>query len=258
MHDAWHILFFNPLFWEQTGKHGLKLREVCKQFKKGIPEQYAIESAFAGVLIRKADIFRLFPLSVHDVVRMRSPLLFVDAFKIAVKKTKGFDFCIAVVREKAILLWNSAGMKRAHLRARLDGELRAGGVTWTMTGPLFEAAVSGRRTVDGAVVWYFDCFIEQIPGWQTFRPTPGAPSRTMYQLWEQETILFLIRDAVGFWYKGINKDVTSVLRGIGQARQSHAEGRPICRMHHQHIAAKKFIFGIIRFHPFKPLHGLGN
>ena len=255
MHDAWHILFFNPYFWEKTGKHGLKLRSVCKRFNDAIPEQYAIESAFSGVLIRKADIFRLFPLSVHDVVRMRSPLLFVDAFKIAVRKTNGFDFCIAVMREKACLLWNSVGIKRMHLRAKLDEELRAGGVSWAMNGSLYEAAISGRRMVDRAVVWYFDCFTEQIPCWQTFRPSPGASPRTMYQLWEQETILFLIRDAAGFWYKGINKDVVSVLQGIGQARRSYAEGRPICRMHHQHIAAKKFIFGIIRFHPW---NGLGN
>jgi hypothetical protein len=254
MHDAWHVLFFNPFFWEKTGKHGLKLRETCKRAKEQIPEQLAIESAFSNVLIRKADIFRLFPLSVHDVVRMRSPLFFGDAFRIAMKKTRGFEFCIAVMREKAVLLWNTAGIKREALRSKLNRELAMGGVSWSMSGSLFEAAISGRRSVESAAVWYFDCFLEELPHWQTFRPSDGAPPRIMYQLWEYDTVLFLLREAVGFWYKGINKDVLSVLVGIKQARQSHALGVPVCRMHHQHIAGKKFIFGIVRFRPW---HGLG-
>jgi hypothetical protein len=256
MHDAWHVLFFNPVFWEKTGKHGLKLRETCRDFREQIPERFAIESAFSNVLIRKAAIFRLFPLSVHDVVGMRSPLLFADAFRIAMIKTKGYEFCIAVMREKAILLWNTGGIKREALRSKLNGELRVGGVTlWNVSGQLFEAAVSGKRSVESAVVWNFDCFIEELPHWQTFRPSPGAPPRIMCQLWEYDTVLFLLREAVGYWYKGINKDVLSVLSGIKKARLSILQGVPVCHMHHQHIAGKKFVFGIVRF---RPLNGLGN
>ena len=255
VHDAWHVLFFNPFFWEQTGKHGLKLRGLCKGFRDSIPEQNAIEWAFSNVLIRKADIFRLFPLAVHDVVRMRSPLLFVDAFRLAVKKTHGFDFCIAVMREKSILLWNTAGFKREVLRSKLNEELKAGGVSWVVAGPLFEASISGKRGVDSARVWHFDCFIEDLPHWQTFRPSPGSPARTNYGLWEYETILFLLHEAVGFWYKGINRDVLCVVQEIRRARLSHASGRPVCTMHHQHIAGRKFLFGIVRFRSW---NGLGN
>jgi len=256
VHDAWHVLFFNPFFWGQTGKHGLKLRGVCTEFRDDIPEQNAIEWAFAHVLIRKADIFRLFPLSVHDVVQMRSPLLFVDAFRLAVKKTQGFDFCIAVMREKSVLLWNTAGHRREALRSKLNGELNAGGVSWVVTGSLFEASISGRRGVDSACVWHFDCFIEELPHWQTFRPSPGAPPRTNYGRWEYDTILFLLHEAVGFWYKGINRDVLGVLQEIRKARLSHAAGRLVGTMHHQHIAGRKFLFGIVRFRPWNGF--LGN
>ena len=256
LHDAWHILFYNPDFWEQTGKHGLGLRKVCKGFHRNIPEKFAIESAFVGVLIKKAVIFRLFPLSVYDVVRMRSPLLFVDAFRLALQKTGGFEFCIAVMREKGVELWNSNGVKREMIRSKLNSELTAGGVSWVVTGPLFESAVSGRKNVESAAVWRFDCFIEELPHWQTFRPPfPGAQQRTKYCLWEYDTILFCLHDAVGFWYKGINRDVACIIQEIRRARLSHASGNPVCCMHHQHIAGKKFLFGVVRFWPWD---GLGN
>jgi hypothetical protein len=156
-HDAWHALFFNSFFWEMTGKHGLKLRRVCKSFKDQIPEKYAIETAFAGVLIRKVDIFRLFPLAVYDVVMMQSPLLFVDAFRLALRKTGGFDFCISVMREKGTALWNSKGAKREMLRAKLNTDLIAGGIACGGSGSLFEAVVYGSKSVDSASVWYHNC-----------------------------------------------------------------------------------------------------
>ncbi len=257
-HDAWHILFFNSFFWEQTGKHGLCLRKVCKDFKKDIPEQFATEAAFTGVLIRKVQIFRLFPLSVYDVVKMRSPLLFVDAFRMALKKTGGYDFCIAVMRDKGWMLWNSAGVKREAKRTKLNRELLAGGVTWPVTGSLFEAAISGKRSVESASVWHFDCFIEELPHWQTFHPPsspPGEPPRTLYTLWEYDTVLFCLHGAVGYWYKGINREVLCIMDKIRRARSSHAAGHPVCCMHHQHIAGKKFLFGIVRFRPW---NGPGN
>ena len=252
-HDAWHILFFNPFFWEQTGKHGLNLRRVCKDFKKDIPEQSAIEAAFTGILIRKVQLFRIFPLSVYDVMGMRSPLLFVDAFRLALKKTGGFEFCIAVMRDKGWVLWNSTGVKRETTKARLNSELLAGGITWTVTGPLFEAAISGRRSVESARVWRFDCFTEEIPHWQTFCPSQREPPRTLYTLWEYDTVLFCLHDAVGHWYKGINHDVLEIIGEIKRARLSTAAGNPICCIHHQHIAAKKFLFGVIRFRPWNGL-----
>jgi hypothetical protein len=249
-HDAWHALFFNSFFWEQTGKHGLMLRRVCKEFKDGIPEQYAIESAFKDVVIRKVDIFRLFPLSVHDVVRMRSPLLFRDTFKLALKKTGGFDFCIAVMREKGLASWNAVGVKRANLKSKLHAELRAGGVTWTVSGQLFDAVVSGKRIAESAVVWYYESFIDILPDWGAFRPSPSSPLRVMHKQWEFDTILFSLRDAVGFWYKGIRRDVVEIIGQIDRARNSNALGHTICCMHHQHVAGKKFLFGVIRFRPW--------
>jgi hypothetical protein len=254
-HDAWHVLFFNPFFWEQTGKHGLGLRKVCKSFRNEIPEQFAIEASFRNVLIRKVEIFRLFPLSVYDVVRMRSPLLFVDAFKLAMKKTGGFGFCIAVMREKGVVLWNTAGLKRECIRSKLNAELKAGGVSWVVTGPLIDSVVSGKKNVDSAVVWRYDCFTEELPHWQAFRPSPDAQPRIMHKLWEYDTILFCLHDAVGYWYKGINRDVLCILEEIRRARLSHASGNPICCMHHQHIAGRKFLFGIVQFRPWNGLDG---
>lgn len=227
-HDAWHVLFFNPFFWEQTGKKGLDLRRVCKNFRKEIPERLAIEAAFCDVLIRKVEVYRLLPLSVNDVVRLRSPLLFVDAFRLAVKKSGNFEFCIAVVRERGWALWNTVGVIRSQYRDKLVEDLVAGGVTWPVAGDLFESAV--RRYVESAVVWHFDSPIH-------------LPDNTL----EFNMLLLSLRNAVGFWYKGINKDVRSVCSGISHARRSHALGNPICCMHHQHIAAGKFVFGVVKF-----------
>jgi hypothetical protein len=244
-HDAWHVLFFNPFFWEQTGKRGLNLRGVCKNFRKEIPERFSIESAFRGVLIRKVDVYRLFPLSVNDVVVLRSPLFFVDAFRLAVKKSGSFEFCIAVVREKGWTLRNSVGIKRDTHRAKLVADLAAGGVSWPVTGPLFESAVASfinevmsRRQifVAGAVVWRYDTILRGLSEWEN--------------QWEYDAILSRIHHAVGFrWYKGINRDVRSVCDGIRFARKSHAEGGAVGCMHHQHIAAGKFVFGVVKFRP---------
>ncbi len=232
-HDAWHVLFFNPLFWEHTGKLGLELRRVCKAFKAEIPERFAMESAFRNVLIRKVDVYRLFPLSINDVVALRSPLLFVDALRLAILKTGGFDFCIAVVREKGLTLWNTVGIRRNQLRARLVGQLAAGGVTCAIEGELFESAVSGRRFVESAVVWRWETSLIGL--------------HESHAKWEYGRILLCIRDAVGFFYKGINRDVRSVCAGISLARMRHATGSPVCRMHHQHVAGGRFVLGVVDF-----------
>ena len=244
-HDAWHVLFFNPFFWEQTGKRGLNLRGVCKSFKDEIPERLAIEAAFKDALIRKVDVYRLFPLSVGNVVVLRSPLLFVDAFRLAVKKSGSFEFCIAFVREKGWTLRNSVGIKRDMHRAKLVADLAAGGISWPVTGSLFESAVASfinealpRRQifVAKAVVWRYDTVIRELSDLE-------IP-------WEYDAILQRIHHATGFkWYKGINRDVRSVCDGIRLARKNHAEGDPVGCMHHQHIATGKFIFGVVKFRP---------
>ena len=61
--------------------------------------------------------------------------------------------------------------------------------------------------------------------------------------------------AVGFWYKGINRDLRSVCDGIRLARRNQAEGRQVYCMHHQHIAGGKFVLGVVKF---CTLDGLGN
>ena len=274
-HDAWHVLFFNSFFWERTGKHGLQLRKVCKSFRDQIPEQYAIETAFIGVSIRKVDIFRLFPLAVYDVVRMRSPLLFVDAFKLALVKTGGFDFCIAVMRDKGNVLWNSKGIKREMLRSRLNTDLVSGGIVCGGSGPLFEAVVSGSKSVDSAAVWYHDSSSSSSGGSSSFifhnnnkaAASSRASSSSSYagisiNSREYESILFCLRDAVGFWYKGINKDVHEIVGKIRSARASFVVGGGgECRssssssssstttIQHHHVAGKKFIIGVIRLRP---------
>jgi hypothetical protein len=253
-HDAWHVLFFNPFFWEQTGKRGLDLRGVCRSFRAEIPERVAIEAAFKDALIRKVEVYRLFPLSISDVVRLRSPLLFVDALRLAIRKTGSFEFCIAVVRDKGWTLCNTVGFQRNQHRAKLVAELAAGGVTWSVDGELFESAVSRRRNVESAVVWRHDSFIQELTHMDECRLLPENDMFLLHNQWEHGRILMCLRTAVGFWYKGINRDARSVCAGISRARRSHAEGRPVCRMHHQHIAAGKFIFGVV---DFRPWHGSG-
>lgn len=229
-----------------TGKHGLQLRKVCKSFRDQIPEQYAIETAFVGVLIRKVDIFRIFPLAVYDVVRMRSPLLFVDAFKLALVKTGGFDFCIAVMREKGNVLWNSNGVKREKLRSRLNTDLVSGGIVHGGSGPLFEAVVSGSKHVDSAAVWYHDGFLFH----ETYLSAAWSLHVSSTVCREYDSILFCLRDAVGFWYKGINKDVHAIVDKIRSVRFGYAVGdKRECNIQHHHVAGKKFLIGVIRLRP---------
>ena len=247
LHDAWHALFYNSFFWEMCGKHGLQLRKVCKSFRDQIPERLAIESAFWGVKIRKVDIFRLFPLSVYDVVMMRSPLLFVDAFNLALKKSRGFEFCIAVMREKGIILWNSKGLKRERMRSKLNSDLVAGGIPRGGYGRLFEAVVAGSRCVESAAVWYFDVIIHDTNLHPYLDPLAVVGELQLINQGEYDAILLRLRTAVGVWYKGINKDVREIISKIQAVRISCVNGDRMYCIHHHHVAEKKFLYGVIRF-----------
>ena len=99
-HSAWAILFQQDYFLQRLGKHGIHLRAACAEFRRDFPEDMFIRAVFNGVRIRKVDVFRLLPLSVNDVLRLRSPLLFSDAFAVAIRRSGGFERCMDIVREK--------------------------------------------------------------------------------------------------------------------------------------------------------------
>ena len=75
------------------------MRAVCSDFRRDFPEGLFIHAVFRGVRIRSVDIFRLLPLSVSDVIQLRSPILFYDAFSVALRRHGSFERCMRIVRE---------------------------------------------------------------------------------------------------------------------------------------------------------------
>jgi hypothetical protein len=83
---------------------------------------------------------------------------------------------------------------------------------------------------------------------------------------EHEAILFCLRDAVGYWYKGINKDACTITEKIRAhllaQQQNHANftttttassgivlphsNTTTTIIYHHHVAAKFFLIGVIR------------
>jgi hypothetical protein len=60
--------------------------------------------------------------------------------------------------------------------------------------------------------------------WERYNPESGSNSKTisalLFRSFEYETLLKTLRQAVGYWYRGINQDVRSVVCAI-RAVRSH-------------------------------------
>jgi hypothetical protein len=79
MHAAWSVLFNDPDFWHRLDKeHFCSLTSVCKTFRADIPQRVAILSLFENRMVKKVNLFRIMPLSVHDVMSIRSPVNFTE------------------------------------------------------------------------------------------------------------------------------------------------------------------------------------
>ena len=78
-HAVWSILFNNPDFWLHLDKDLFcSLTSVCKTFHADIPQRVAIMSVFRDKVVKKVNLFRILPLSVYDVLSIRSPVNFIE------------------------------------------------------------------------------------------------------------------------------------------------------------------------------------
>ena len=231
-HPVWTLLFFNSHFWECVGHSGFRLRQICKSFRAEIPESLAICAIFADTVCQKADLFRLLPLSITDVVHMNSSVGFLEGFDIAVRKVKGFDNCMAFVRERG---WRHVGCLN---KDRLDSLIDDAKFSDQMdkTNPVYLCAVkSSNSQIVRVVTWCYRCPYQ----WQG----------------DYGELLHVLYGAVGYWYKGIHRDVRSVRECIYTARTGR---RPFGDLvQHQLITSGVLIIGVISFFDgFQPCDSL--
>ena len=207
-HSAWHLLFHNPDFWDLLTKHHLgSLRTPCKEFRTRVPEREALLRVFRNAWMRKADLFRLLPLTVHDVLRLRSPMRFTEAFLIAERKAK--ESCLAIVRDKGWRLWCERGRRWAERRRELQDTLlqQSNGASADLLPP--DHPVLHRAAVNGHVarVIYWHCEDE---------------GQTVCFVRCYRRLLTTIKHAYGYWYKGIHADTLAVTRVVVSAREAAA------------------------------------
>ena len=257
IHPAWNLLFYNPFFWSAVEKHGFVLREVCRSFRSDVPDRVAIAAIFKNKRCRKVVLFRLLPLSVNDVIGMKSPAMFLDAFRIAVRKTGGFADCMALLRYRGWQSWCSIGAKRRAVKDRIDGLIRDSGFNGRIDcdNPVYVSAITTRRKVDRAVVWRYECTYEGLLPWEQHNPWLSQDgvrrARTLHNVAELKALVRMLHDVVGFWYKGIHGDVFRIEACIRMVRES---GRPLAgnAMQHQMISGGVIILGEIQFKVWIP------
>ena len=257
MHPAWNLLFFNPFFWSCVGKHGFSLREVCRSFRAEILDHVAIAAVFKAKRCRKVVLFRLLPLSVNDVVGMRSPAMFLDAFAIAIRKAGGFKNCMAILRDKGWISWREMDTKRRMARDRIDKLITDAGFVGRVEchDPVYISAISTRRRVDRVVAWMYDCTYEGLLPWEQYNPWDSDDGVRRAQVFhssvELRTLVSLLHDVVGFWYKGIHGDAFKIEACIRAVRESGAQ-LPGGVLQHQLISGGVLILGEIKFHVWVP------
>ena len=255
IHPAWNLLFFDPSFWTYVGKHGFSLRGVCKSFRDEIPNHLAIAAVFRAKRCRKVVLFRLLPLSVNDVVGMKSPTIFMDAFSIAIRKAGGFDNCMALLRDKGWRSWCEADAKRRVAKERVNVLITKSGFSGLIDSqnPVYISAISTRRRVDRAVVWQYSCTYEGLLPWEQYNPLESGVRRAqmLHSSVECRTLLRILHDAVGFWYKGIHGDMFSIESSIRNVRERGVQlvGNTL---QHQLISGGVLIIGEITFNVWVP------
>lgn len=158
MHPAWNLLFHDPEFWGKMTKHQYSnLRCVCKETRESIPDREAIACIFKCVVVKKVDLFRLLPLTVHDVMKLRSPVNFSEAFQIAEKKAGGFHNCLAIVRERGSYCQREKERKKKEFRDAVIHSLLIQGVKDPpFEDPIFQDALEKGCQLPIAV-WKYNC-----------------------------------------------------------------------------------------------------
>ena len=159
----------------------------------------------------------------------------LQAFLIAERKSGGFDNCLALVRERGWRCWVESGEKRALFRSHIEQLLRDKGVSEIPSSdPVYRSAVR-QRSVERVAVWSYACTYEALVSWydpytneRIGTMTAGLGqrlefSRALHKSQEYEQLLKTLRQAVGYWYKGINADVRRILELIGAVRASGRE-----------------------------------
>jgi hypothetical protein len=110
------------------------------------------------------------------------------------------------------------------------------------SGPLYDAVISFRKHVERAAVWKFETTFEGVGSMDPY--VYGMDMAiTSCGIQERRQIVALLRDATGYFYKGIHKDVDSVMRAI---RLGRSDGG-VCVVYHHLVSAKVFMVGEIRF-----------
>jgi len=207
-HSAWNLLFHNPEFWDHLTKlHMCCLTSTCKEFKGIIPEREVLMRVFRAKTMKKVELFRLLPLTANDVHKIKSPVSFTEAFQIAERKTKGFKFCMAIVRERGWRMWCEYGKERAERRHSIEETLRAQGVVSIPSDhPMLVRAVNNQ--ISRIVVWRYT--------WRIFpsdRFAQWANNMFIYN-----SILNIIQQAHGNWYHGIHRETRVAIDAICSAQ----------------------------------------
>ena len=230
-HPAWNLLFHNPEFWDHLTKlHMCCLLGTCKEFKTSIPERDALLRVFKGVSMKKVDLFHLFPLTVHDVLKIRSPVRFTDAFQIAERKVKGFPYCMALIREKGWRLWCKRDKHRTECKKKIEELLRSNGtVSFPYDHPALERFAD--RCISRAVVWQYT--------WTTH------PSLHTAHVFHYNQVLTAIQQAYGYWYKGIHGDTKTAICAINNAMANPTTTEYV----HVAFANTILAIGVVSFHP---------
>ena len=237
-----------PEFWDEMDKESLcNIRGVCREFRTTIPDRFAIMHVFKGKVIKKADLFRILPLSVHDVLKISSPVDFTHAFQIAERKAGGFSNCMAMVRERGWRCWCDVGEHRARFRDRVESILHTNGVhNPPKDHPLYQAGI--RKAKGEVVVWRYGCTYEPFMPLEHYNPymADHSPetSIALFISFEYESILDILHQSVGNWYKGINRDVRSVVSAIQNIRNSK---RMISEYVHVLLSNGVLMVGVVTF-----------
>jgi hypothetical protein len=241
MHAVWNLLLQNPDFWDEVSKHVFCiLRLVCKEFRSSIPVRVAVLHIFRNETIKKVNLFRILPLSVNDVLRIRSPVNFVEAIKIAERKCGGFDNCLAIMQERGLNLWNKECTRRNETKKELDALLRSNGVLTQLTDPIYEAAI--KRGILKVAVWR--CRYVYVR-WGSGDHDVAYHIAGHLACCEFQTLLSKLHIALGHWYKGIYKDVRSTKEALRLAR---CEG--VADHVHVQISNNTLVVGLVSFGPW--------
>ena len=211
-----------PEFWDELDKDVFcMLRLACKSFKAMIPERDVIMRIFKGKMVKKVDLFRILPLSVNDVIRIRSPVDFTEAFRISERKAGGFSNCMAIVRERGLHTWFIIGEQRAKFRREVEALLLKNGVrNPPKNHPLYNSAI--RRGLGNVKIWKYVSTYQRLMPPSKYNPLEVnhsfETSQALFAVFEYDSIMDILRQAMGYWYRGINRDVRSVLAALRDAR----------------------------------------